>query len=109
MLRTEYVTRRPPVFEVVTFPDHPDRQSVKEFQEWGGFTSSRKRAYEQVWDFQGRTETGMYHVARPGQRFFRPVGADQYTYAKPYTDWHEKGYQEVAWKRVEFTTEIGDD
>lgn len=110
MIRTEYWTPRPPVVEVVAFPNPlgKDRTEIKQFQEWGRFVSIKKRPYEKVWDIKGKGYNNDTYNVKPGDKFYLPVD-ESYRSAERFELYRERQMQEVAWKRVEFTTEIGDD
>lgn len=109
MLRTEYWTPRPPVYEVMAFPNPvgADRTEIEQFKEWGRFESIKKRPREKIWDLKGKGYNNETWNVKPGDRFYSPVG-QTYESARRFDAYRERQMQEVDWSRVEFMTTIGE-
>src|SRR6188768_1922308 len=110
MMRHEYYTPRPPVFEVVAFPNPlaEDRTDIKAFQEWGRFESIKKRPYERVWDIKGKGYNNDTYGVKPGDKFYSPVN-EQYESARPFHPYHADKMQELFGPDYVYTTEYGGD
>lgn len=109
MLRVEYYTPKPPVYEVAHFPNHPDRESIAEFVEWAGFARAKKRYRERMWDLESSSYNGNVSHVAPGTKFFRRTGEpDIWQPAQCLRPDEADRLQEVDYSEVVYITESED-
>lgn len=108
MMRVDYVTPKPPLYEVGEFPWYVNRDSITEFLEWSGFSKSRKTPYQQEWSLSSDGYNSDVHRVKPGDKFYRPAGdPDRFHPAKAYHSCHAEHMQDAGYSQAVY--EIGYD